>query len=186
MPRTLLLLLCLVLQKQPAANKQGAQEQVKKPPIDQPATETRQSNSEAVVKQVRPVESQIPANDHKEQDRAQRVKEINDTLLVVFTGLLFVVGALQAAAIFRQEKWMRENVGIAKEAADAALLNAQAAIAAARPWVSIFAIYNGEVFTFKAENLGNTPAEVVSYASGMVLVDRAENLPVPPIYALDA
>ncbi len=127
MPRILLLLLCLALQKQPAANKQGAQEQVKKPSIDQPATETRQPNSEAVVKQVRPVESQIPANDHKEQDRAQRIKEINDTLLVIFTGLLFVVGALQAAAIFRQEKWMRRNVKIAEDSVDAAKKSADAA-----------------------------------------------------------
>jgi hypothetical protein len=85
----------------------------------------------------------------------------------------------------RQADKLDESVAIADKAADAALLNAQAAIAAARPWVSFFGTYNSGIFTFKAANLGNTPAEVVSYASGMMLVDRVANLPIPPNYGQD-
>jgi hypothetical protein len=92
-PRLLLLVL-LLLQKQPTADKQGPQEQVQKPVANQTVSDVRQK-PEAVVTQARPVESQVADNTHKEQDRAQTVKEINDTLLVIFTGLLAVVGLLQ-------------------------------------------------------------------------------------------
>lgn len=114
----------------------------------------------------------------------------------LFNLLLVCVGGFQVyllwktlTAVQRQGNLMKrqadkldESVAIADKAADAALLNAQAAIAAARPWISFFGFYSGGVFTCKAANLGNTPAEVVSYASGMILVDRIENLPIPPNY----
>jgi hypothetical protein len=117
----------------------------------------------------------------------------------LFNLLLVCVGGFQVyllwktlTAVQRQGNLMKrqadkldESVAIADKAANAALLNAQAAVAAARPWVSFFGEYNAGIFTFKAANLGNTPADVVSYSSGMMLVDRVENLPIPPNYGQD-
>jgi hypothetical protein len=124
-PRLLLLVL-LLLQKQPTADKQGPQEQVQKPVANQTVSDVRQK-PEAVVTQARPVESQVADNTHKEQDRAQTVKEINDTLLVIFTGLLAVVGLLQWKVLTKHETWMKRNVRVVIEVAKAARKNADAA-----------------------------------------------------------
>lgn len=117
--RIALLLLCLLLQKQPTTNKQSSQEQAQKPTTEQSTPEIKQP--------IRAADSQVRNEDHQEDERAQRVKEINDTLLVIFTGLLVLVGTLQAIAIFRQEKWMRSNVAVARLAAEAAKKSADVA-----------------------------------------------------------
>src|SRR5271157_216070 len=107
----LLLLLCLGTaaqsQKQPATNKQNPQEQVQKSATNQSIPDARQQNTEAVVKQSRPLESQVSANAHNESGRAQGIMEINDSLPVVFTFALAVVGYLQWRTLRSHEKWMR-------------------------------------------------------------------------------
>ena len=124
-PRLLLLVL-LLLQKQPTADKQSPQEQVQKPAANQTVPDVRQK-PKTVVTQARPVESQAADNTHKEQDRAQTVKEINDTLLVIFTGLLAIVGLLQWRVLTKHETWMKRNVRVVIEVAKAARKNADAA-----------------------------------------------------------
>lgn len=69
----------------------------------------------------------MPSDTHKEQDRAQTIKEINDTLLVVFTALLVVVGFLQWRTLHHHEKWMERNVEIVTKIAEAAKKNAEIA-----------------------------------------------------------
>jgi hypothetical protein len=114
-------------QKQAATNKQSAQKQVSKPKADQPVSDTRQQNTEAVSVQCRPIESQEPANTSKENDRPQPIKKINDTLLVIFTGALAFVGYLQWKTLRQHEKWMKRNVAIARQAAKSASQSADAA-----------------------------------------------------------
>jgi hypothetical protein len=72
------------------------------------------------TKQVTPITSSPKSEPLAEQNGGQRVKEINDTLLVSFTGILALVGYLQYRNLREHEKWMRQNVEVAKAAADAA------------------------------------------------------------------
>lgn len=130
-----------------------------------------------------------------------------DWVLWGFNGLLVIAGFLgirvayktlktierqarsthhQAVQVRKQTHILGKSAEAAQKAAEATLLTAQAAIASARPLVSCFGTYSSSgIFTFKAANFGNAPAEVVSYASGLILVDRVENLPIPPSYGAD-
>lgn len=132
--------------------------------------------------------------DERQQEASDEKATIKAEWWLVYLGIaqaIALIGTLIAVCYQTKKtaeatQTMRDSLPLQKSAADAALLNAQAAIAAARPWVSFFGTYNNSgVFTFKAANLGNTPAEIVSFASGTMLVDRVENLPVPPIYGAD-
>jgi len=49
-------------------------------------------------------------------------KASSDWWLVCFTGALVFVGVCQIIAMLRQEKWMRKNVTVARDSADAAFL----------------------------------------------------------------
>jgi hypothetical protein len=72
------------------------------------------------AKQVPPITSPPRSEPRAELNGEQRVKEINDTLLVFFTGILAVVSYLQYRTLREHEKWMRQNVEVAKASADAA------------------------------------------------------------------
>jgi|SRR5579864_1597019 len=101
---------------------------------------------------------------------------------VALTLSYVIISACTLASLRTQSRIAGIAANAAKNSADAAYLNAQAVINAERPWVSAFGIYQGGVFTFMAGNFGRTPAEVISYSTGTALVDRAENLPIPPQY----
>jgi hypothetical protein len=191
----ILLLVLLLLQKQPPTDKQGSQEQIQKPATNQPVPDARQQKPEAIVTQARPVESQASAEIHKEQDRAQTVKELNDTLLVVFTGLLVAVGVLQWLTFRQHEKWMGKNVDVVQKIADAADANIKTAEASTntlkninRAWV----LFNwnqrpmstAEQFEISVINWGPTPARIEFSFFGWKILTKEElaNLPVPPIY----
>lgn len=119
-------------QKQTTPNKQGSQEQVQKSSANQNVTDVIQQKPEAVVTQARPAEGQVHADTPKKNDWPQTVKEINDTLLVIFTGVLAYVGYLQWKTLRNHEKWMKRNVAIAKQTADAAKKSADVADLALR------------------------------------------------------
>jgi hypothetical protein len=85
--------------------KQATQEQIKKPAANQTVPEGTQQNPEAVIKQVSPSEGQVTASTSKQNDWPQTVKEINDTLLVIFTGVLALVGYLQWKTLRQHERW---------------------------------------------------------------------------------
>jgi hypothetical protein len=186
----LTLLLCLTAfaqsQKQSASNKQDPQKSVQKSAANQTAPETGQKKTEPTGKQVQPIESQIPTEDHKESDRAQRVKEINDTLLVIFTFFLVVVGALQWWILCRHEKWMKRNVAIARSSADAAHNIADHLARSERAWVLItrVAVTAGAIdrpegphqvfIQCEVRNSGRTPARVLEMRATMKLGLRSD------------
>jgi hypothetical protein len=179
MPHTPLLLLCLLLQKQPAANKQSPQEQIKKPTAEQSAPNINQP--------VGSNESQTRNDDHKEDERTQRVKEINDRLLVIFTGVLALVGILQFVAIARQEKWMRENVEVSQDNARTAEASADALKHIYRPWILFRWELRGRIagaFIFSIKNWGQTPAlvECCFFAPKVMTLEELTNLPVETDY----
>lgn len=142
--------------------------------------------------------SMLAATAKSEQERTQErqqetaVESENNHLQrwIIGVGIiqtLALIGTLIAVIYQSKEtakatQAMCDSLPLQKSAADAALLNAQAAVSAARPWISFFGTYNSGIFIFKAANLGKTPAEVVSYTSDMMIVDRVENLPIPPRY----
>jgi hypothetical protein len=56
----------------------------------------------------------------------------SDVLIVIFTGALVLVGAIQVVAMFRQERWMREAVKVSDAATNAAKASADAATQSAQ------------------------------------------------------
>jgi hypothetical protein len=172
-------LLCLSvtaqLQKQASSNKQHSDKPVDKPAVNQPITDPSKNSSEAAMKQALPIATQVPPDAHKEQDGAQRVKEINDTLLVIFTGLLFIVGALQWWVLRKHEEWMQKHdanlVKLAKFAADNAAAADEAANVARQTLVSSFrpqiivrsiALHTDWNLRYAFANRGGTRAHVVA------------------------
>jgi hypothetical protein len=130
------------------------------------------------------------SSDERKQEAAVESENTHLQRWIIGVGIaqaFALIGTL-IAVIYQSKKTaeatqaMRDSLPLQKEAADAALLNAQAAIAADRPWVSFFGSFGQGVFTCEAANLGNTPAEIISYQADVRIVDRIENLPIPPTY----
>jgi hypothetical protein len=103
---------------------------------------------------------------------------------------LVVVGLLTFIAVWKQIKEsaaatqaMRDSLPLQKAAADAALLNAKAVINAERPWVAIFVIYSSKTgASFRAGNMGRTPAEIISFAVESRCVEHIQELPQVPVF----
>jgi hypothetical protein len=124
-----LLLICVLVaisqsQQQPAPHKKNAQEEIQKPAANQPV-------SNNLPKQKWAAESQMTPDTNKEQDRAQTVKEINDTLLVIFTGVVAIFAWLQWRVLCEHEEWMQKHDAKLEQLAKAAGDNATAAKSAA-------------------------------------------------------
>jgi len=186
--------------KERAPNEQGAQKQVSKPTTDQPVPDTRNQNTEAVVKQPRPVEGQASAKAHDERERAQRIKEQTDILLAVFTGLLVVVGFLQWLILRQHERWMKKNVEIITKISCIARQNAEAAVSNAKTTeTSTNALKNihrawvltgwtmgttADKFELWFRNYGPTPAQVIAahVESKIIRKEELSSLRLPPDY----
>jgi hypothetical protein len=116
-----------------------------------------------------------------------------------FTFVLVIVGAFQAALFFVQLKLMRESLSPAKEAADAAKLNAQAVVDAERAY--LFVTVGGDVvpvmekavefdgsnpskfeiqISYAFRNYGRTPGIIREISHGVCI---APNLPVQRTYS---
>lgn len=155
----------------------------------QQATETAALNSVLTAM----TKSELERASERDQEAIDEKATLKAEWWLVYVGIAQAIALIstlgfiwyQAKKTAEATQAMRDGLPLQKSAADAALLNAQAAIAAARPWISFFGEYNSGIFTFKAANLGNTPAEVISYANNMAIVDRIENLPIAPIYGRD-
>jgi len=108
-----LLIATLVLQNPtPSALKSSKPQQQKTTTTQQPtATENRGSQDSPIfIKQLPPVQSQAEANQDT-QDRKD--KSANDRELVLFTGILAVVGFLQLLVFGFQAYWLRATVNAA-------------------------------------------------------------------------
>ena len=113
-------------------------------------------------------------------------KASTDWWLTVFTGALVLVAVMQFIAMHRQANYMRDNLAIAKSTADAALLNAQAAVNAVRPWISVdIRFTNPNYFIVTAKNSGNSPAEVWIAEGEFRFVKEESALPDIPGYTAD-
>ncbi len=136
--------------------------------------------------------SESPANTNAQETVVVRelppvsvAKDWTDRVYWVFSGLLVVVGFLQAWLLFgtlrvirRQGVSMRRQTAIlrrsvllarrsanaAKKGAEAALLNAQAIVNAERAWIVMeFIEESPGQFKLAATNYGRTPAQVIGY-----------------------
>ena len=112
----------------------------------------------------------------KMEERRDRKAQLRLNRIYVYATVVGVIGSWVVLGVL-----IWQNI-LTRRSANAALLNAQVAIAATRPYVSISGFYNSGVCMFKAINYGNTPAEIISYSANMKFVDKIENLAVPPEY----
>lgn len=129
-----------------------------------------------------------------------------DWLGLALTGALLIVGALDVRYAIKTlkgiERQANANEGQLREIqqageqtnkliaqagkqAEAALLNAQAAINSDRPWVIIFVTHQSGGYSFRAMNLGRTPAEVISFSAEFKCVSNINELPPEPAYGTE-
>ena len=189
-------LLCLAINGiSQAARKTAETDKTRK---HEQAAQNPPSQTIAIYEQPHSKDDGEAANQHQQEIEIQRQLSKFTGWLVAVGFLQFIVLAVQAVLFFQQrnimeqhEEWMQKHdaklaqlAEAANKDAEAARLNAMAAINAARPWVGIFGVHDKSTgfFTFKAGNFGNTPAEILSYSVNVTHIDNVENLPVPPIY----
>jgi hypothetical protein len=105
-------------------------------------------------------------------------------ITAVATGVLVFVGIGAIRAALRTLGEMRNQGGTAREAADAALLNAQALIASERPWfvASIEQEDHSDYWRVRITNKGRTPGHLNAMFSEYIFVSLPEDLPIPPEY----
>jgi hypothetical protein len=112
-------------------------------------------------------------------DAPPSAQTTTEALLTWFTGLLVLVGLLQASALIWQVKVFRRTLEAmnlqtkaTETAANAALLNAQAVINAERAWLRIDIQpdkNNSACWILSAINKGKTPSELIEGYSACVL-----------------
>lgn len=94
--------------------------------------------------------------------------------VAVLTGVVVAVSAL---------KWLKIQTLAAKANADFALLNARALVNAERAWMMVTLTSTKEgVYTIIAENVGKTPAKLVSSFADVSIIRTPKTLPVTPAY----
>ncbi|MGA2148103.1 MAG: hypothetical protein ABSH49_24405 [Bryobacteraceae bacterium] len=102
-----------------------------------------------------------------------------ENLALAIAGVVgIIIGLCTLRKIERQSK-------SGEIAANAAMLNAQAVIDAERPWFVAAVERSGEnpgLYRIRITNRGRSPAQLYEIFAEHALVDRPENLPVPPRY----
>ncbi len=115
----------------------------------------------------------------------------HESLAIWIEGIaLILIFGLELKEYWRQGRERKEQheelaaqMKIARDAADAARLNAQAVINAERAWIVVTAeASEPDVFEFRAKNVGKTPAKFVSSFCEMSVLDRSDKLPAEPTY----
>jgi hypothetical protein len=175
-----------------------------------PAPDQRGTDQVPITVKILPTPKPKPDADKEERERqdkaevdkklafeTQRVADYTDRL-VLFTVFLFCVAVVQAALFVWQLFYMRAGVRDAKDAATAALLQANAIIAAERPYIFALPPANNEFLptgaaAFYPEAPGNPlPKLGLTFANvgklyGTMVECRAEivfdNLPSEPIFS---
>jgi hypothetical protein len=164
-PLFIILLLCAPAQsqKQPASDKKNSQEQIQKPAATQPVSKLEQDQAKSV-----PIESQVSTNTHEKHDGKQGVKEINETLLVVFNGFLVGVGVLQWLVLRKHEEWMQKHDAhleeLTKSSKDSTEVSQKTLVASFRPKVIVRSIVLSapEKIRYTVVNQGSTRAHIMS------------------------
>jgi hypothetical protein len=102
-----------------------------------------------------------------------------------YVGIMLALSLLRK--IERQSKYMETAAVAAGEAAQAALLHAQAIAAAERPWIAIEAEQATEnKFTVVAVNRGRSPARITGMVDTFRIVSDESELPASPEFAKEA
>jgi hypothetical protein len=107
--------------------------------------------------------------------------------ILAYVGILLAVGLLRK--IERQSRYMETAAVAAGEAAQAALLQAQALAAAERPWVAIEALQvagSENEFSVMAVNRGRSPARLTATLSAFRIVRDESDLPGSPEFEKEA
>jgi hypothetical protein len=69
---------------------------------------------------------------------------------------------MQWRAMHKQANYMRDNLALTKQSADAAAANAQALINAERAWLDIYFVRDhADLCSVRAKNHGRTPAHII-------------------------
>jgi hypothetical protein len=95
---------------------------------------------------------------------------------------LAIAGIIGVCFAYRTLRTLQHQTVATREAAEAALLNAQAVINAERPWIVVTVEQKGKNFTVRGQNHGRTPAAIIASCYRHALVDDPQNLPIPPTY----
>ena len=74
-----------------------------------------------------------------------------------------------------------QQAAVAQDAANTALLSAQAVINSDRPWITFYFEFD-RGYVFRGKNAGKTPAEVVSIAVGVECVSQLNQIGIEPRY----
>jgi len=97
--------------------------------------------------------------------------------------ILCVAGIAGIVVAWRSLKTLETQTKAARDAAEAARLNAQAIINAERAWVVIRVEYVAPYeFNFRAVNVGKTPAKITGIYSSQVAIRRGQEFEVTPEY----
>jgi hypothetical protein len=134
----------------------------------QAAADKRGTDKSPIVVKVLPAPKTKNETDREAKEHDE--KTTNEKLLVLFNGLLVAVVFLQWIWMIRQEIWMRKNVTVAENTAEAAKKSADASLLSLRPWVSCEADIISDLkysadgdahiaIGFRLENHGQTPAK---------------------------
>ncbi len=153
--------------KQHASNKQNAQPQVDKTANHQSISDTGKAP-----------EIQFYTYNNQKEEGDESAKKVGDYLLAAFTFALVIVSLMQWAVLREHEKWMKKNVGVVTEVAEAAkknaaaaLLSAQVVIKSERSWITgsvgdeSFRLFRNPAiipkFWLAIKNSGRTPGKLV-------------------------
>jgi hypothetical protein len=94
--------------------------------------------------------------------------------------LLFAVGFAGIVVAVLTLRKIERQTKAGEVAAEAALANTKALIAAERAWIVVTAKCSSpNEFLFTATNVGRTPAKVISIYGNKIVINRGEELPLP-------
>jgi len=103
--------------------------------------------------------------------------------LAIIAFLQFIALIVQAIVRGKQTRKLSKTTIVSKKATEAALQNAQAVINTERAWIviSVESIVRNQ-FSFRATNVGKTPAKIISIYGSQLIVNRSEKLKIPEEY----
>jgi hypothetical protein len=141
----------------------------------------------------------VVVQEGSQQANASESEEKNDTdqklaeytrWLAIFTAVLALVSIAQGYFLYVHGVELRtlagaakENTAAAKDGASFALLNAQAVINAERAWIMVQPTSSKRgVYTFLAQNVGQTPAKLITSFADFIVLGHTTNPPATPDY----
>jgi hypothetical protein len=117
------------------------------------------------------------------------VEPIRDRLDYVVLGctvILSVAGIIGVPIAVKTLRTINRHSAHLQDLAEAALLNAQAAINAERPWLVVTWRSDTNIeglFRFGCRNSGSTPAKVISLSAKAMFVENLDRMATPPDYS---